>query len=86
MSKAFVAHNFAYDNVREALKSTSDSSGRVDVEEFADIYAKLKEGSGQATTVKSGKVKLGGSTASSAHTVNEDERTEFTRHINSVIP
>lgn len=28
---------------------------------------------------------MGGSTGSSTHTINEDERTEFTRHINAVL-
>jgi uncharacterized protein YxeA len=31
-----------------------------------------------------GKVSVKGSNASVQHTINEDERTEFTRHINSV--
>ena len=32
-----------------------------------------------------GRIQVGGSTASSTHTINEDERTEFTRHINAVL-
>ncbi|KAJ9621622.1 fimbrin [Taxawa tesnikishii (nom. ined.)] len=32
-----------------------------------------------------GRITTGGSTASSQHTINEDERTEFTRHINAVL-
>ena len=32
-----------------------------------------------------GRIQIGGSTSSSAHTINEDERTEFTRHINAVL-
>lgn len=28
---------------------------------------------------------MGGNTGSSTHTINEDERTEFTRHINAVL-
>lgn len=32
-----------------------------------------------------GKIQLGGSTGASTHTINEDERTEFTRHINAVL-
>jgi plastin-1 len=84
VSKALTSNEFTYDQVREALKSTSDTSGRVDVEELAELYAKLKEGTGLLAQSKAGKVKLGGSTASSSHTVNDDERVEFTRHINSV--
>ena len=66
------------------MKNIGDASGRMDVEEFAELYAILKGGTASTTQAKAGKVKLGGSTASSAHTVNEDERTEFTRHINMV--
>ncbi|GAB7366357.1 hypothetical protein MBLNU230_g8157t1 [Neophaeotheca triangularis] len=32
-----------------------------------------------------GRITVGGSTTSSTHTINEDERTEFTRHINAVL-
>jgi len=32
-----------------------------------------------------GRIQIGGSTASSVHNINEDERTEFTRHINAVL-
>lgn len=32
-----------------------------------------------------GQIKMGGSTGSTTHTINEDERTEFTRHINAVL-
>lgn len=32
-----------------------------------------------------GQIKMGGSTGSSTHTINEDERSEFTRHINAVL-
>ncbi|KAK5006832.1 Fimbrin, actin-bundling protein [Elasticomyces elasticus] len=32
-----------------------------------------------------GRITVGGSTSSSQHTINEDERTEFTRHINAVL-
>ena len=33
---------------------------------------------------KAGKVTVAGSNANVAHTINEDERSEFTHHINSV--
>lgn len=101
VSKAFTAQGYTYDDTREALKSVSDTSGRVDLDEFADLYARLKEGGGaSAVQTKGGKIKVGGSTQSSAHTINEDERRcvrfssalerpltsdrEFTRHINAV--
>lgn len=34
---------------------------------------------------KAGRITVGGSTASSQHTINEDERTAFTSHINAVL-
>ena len=35
--------------------------------------------------VSAQKIKVGGVNANSSHTINEDERTEFTRHINGVL-
>ncbi|KAF3921979.1 Fimbrin [Dactylellina cionopaga] len=32
-----------------------------------------------------GQIRMGGSTSTSQHTINEDERTEFTRHINAAL-
>ncbi|KAG0643709.1 calponin homology domain-containing protein [Tuber brumale] len=32
-----------------------------------------------------GQIKMGGATGATTHTINEDERTEFTRHINAVL-
>jgi plastin-1 len=32
-----------------------------------------------------GQIKMSGATGSTTHTINEDERTEFTRHINAVL-
>jgi hypothetical protein len=79
-------HGYTYDAVREALKSAGDASGRVDVEDFADVVSQLRQGAHLAasTADTKGRVKIGGSTGGSAHTINEDERTEFTRHINAV--
>jgi plastin-1 len=37
-----------------------------------------------ALPTKAGKVTVQGSNANVSHTINEDERTEFTNHINSV--
>ncbi|KAF3902523.1 Fimbrin [Orbilia brochopaga] len=34
---------------------------------------------------KPGQIRMGGSTSTSQHTINEDERTEFTRHINAAL-
>ncbi|KAF1818059.1 uncharacterized protein K489DRAFT_135639 [Dissoconium aciculare CBS 342.82] len=40
---------------------------------------------GGAPAAKAGRITVGGSTASSQHTINEDERTAFTSHINAVL-
>lgn len=101
--------------MRETLKQVSlDSSGAVELDDFVDLVAKLKEGSGASATkvvrggalsslmggaaaggaaarapaagapaqTGGGKVLVKGSNANITHSINEDERTEFTRHIN----
>ncbi|CAD6893579.1 unnamed protein product [Tilletia controversa] len=75
----------SYDQVRETLKEVSiDSSGRVELEDFVDLCARLRAGrNATAGAVVKGKVTVKGSNANVQHTMNEDERTEFTRHINS---
>lgn len=40
---------------------------------------------GGGAAAKAGRITVGGSTASSQHTINEDERTAFTSHINAVL-
>lgn len=40
---------------------------------------------GGGVAAKAGRITVGGSTASSQHTINEDERTAFTSHINAVL-
>ncbi|CAO1634510.1 unnamed protein product [Jaminaea pallidilutea] len=77
----------SYDQARETLKEVNlDSSGRVELEDYVDLFAKLRAGrNATAGTVNKGKVTVKGSNASVQHTINEDERTEFTRHINSTL-
>lgn len=97
--------------MRETLKSVNlDSSGAVELDDFVDLVAKLKEGTnasaskvvrggalsslmgagarapaaGADTHTGGGKVLVKGSNANITHSINEDERTEFTRHINQV--
>ncbi|KAK6433266.1 fimbrin [Oleoguttula sp. CCFEE 5521] len=111
-----------YDVVRQALREVElDSSRRVELDDYVDLIAKLRQSSPaqQRTTavpVRSrglsnaqqgnggaqsspghaqkssvgggtggGRITVGGATGSSQHTINEDERTEFTRHINAVL-
>jgi plastin-1 len=40
---------------------------------------------GSVGTASGGKIQVQGSSANVTHTINEDERTEFTRHINAVL-
>jgi len=88
-----------YDEVRAALKQVElDSSRRVELDDFVDLISKLRVSeaapASRAPTVThartgsksgGGQIKMGGQTGSSTHTINEDERTEFTRHINAVL-
>ncbi|PGH01178.1 hypothetical protein GX51_05374 [Blastomyces parvus] len=94
-----------YDVVRQALKQVElDSSRRVELEDYVDLIAKLRDASsapsqrsaGPIPTPSTGarhvskgsiggKIHVQGSSANVTHTINEDERTEFTRHINAVL-
>ncbi|QIW98627.1 hypothetical protein AMS68_004145 [Peltaster fructicola] len=110
-----------YDVVRQALREVElGSSRRVELEDYVDLIAKLRESSPAQQRISTGptrprglssaksnnglpaapqhaskgsvgggvgggRITVGGSTASSQHTINEDERTEFTRHINAVL-
>lgn len=105
-----------YDVVRQALKEVElDSSRRVELDDYVDLIAKLRQsspaqqrmstgpvraragtGPGSApptpghahkTSVGGGggRIQVQGSSANVTHTINEDERTEFTRHINAVL-
>ncbi|KAG0744574.1 hypothetical protein G6F57_009566 [Rhizopus arrhizus] len=76
-----------YDEIRATLKDVSTNTvGKIDVEEFIELAAKLKEGRNKgAFDVHQNKIKVHGTNANVTHTINEDERTEFTRHINGVL-
>ncbi|KAJ7788414.1 calponin homology domain-containing protein [Mycena olivaceomarginata] len=75
----------SYDLAREALKKVSvDASGKVEVEDWVELNVKLRSEASSLST-KAGKVTVQGSNANVSHTINEDERSEFTNHINSVI-
>jgi plastin-1 len=77
----------SYDRARETLKHVSvDASGKVELEDWVELNAKLR--SERKTTVlatKAGKVTVQGTNANISHTINEDERSEFTNHINSAL-
>ncbi|KAI0646100.1 fimbrin [Trametes meyenii] len=77
----------SYDNAREVLKHVSvDSSGKVELEDWVELNVKLRAQTKDALLPsKKGKVTVHGSNANVSHTINEDERAEFTNHINSVL-
>jgi plastin-1 len=50
------------------------------------LVSKLREGKNKgAFDVSKNRITVQGSSASVSHTINEDERREFTRHMNSVL-
>jgi len=78
------------------LKNVSvDSSGRVELDDYVELVAKLRENkaapkaNSQAVQHKGTGAKasiiVGGSTSGTTHTINEEEKSEFTKHINSVL-
>ncbi|EPX72434.1 fimbrin [Schizosaccharomyces octosporus yFS286] len=84
--KAFEdSHKGTYDEVREAIREVDiDSSGRVEAEDFVGIYDALKKGV-EGTEVRKGRITIKGSSSSVSHTINEEERREFIKHVNSVL-
>ncbi|KAL9558188.1 fimbrin [Mucor atramentarius] len=76
-----------YDEIRANLKQvTTSATGKIDVEEFIDLANRLKEGRNKgAFDVHQHKIRVQGANSDATHTINEDERTEFTRHINSIM-
>ncbi|OZJ03981.1 hypothetical protein BZG36_04047, partial [Bifiguratus adelaidae] len=76
-----------YDEIRATLKEVNvNSSGKIEVDEFVELASKLKEGAAKgAFDVHKHKITVTGSNQNTTHTINEDERTEFTRHINGVL-
>ncbi|TFY77556.1 hypothetical protein EWM64_g6456 [Hericium alpestre] len=92
VDKAAVLHTLqsrgeSYDRVRETLKHVSvDASGKVELEDWVEtqLNVKLRSKTSSIST-KAGKVTVQGSNANVSHTINEDERREFTNHINSVL-
>lgn len=50
------------------------------------LNVKLRQQAAPVLPSRAGKVTVKGSNANVSHTINEDERSEFTHHINSVSP
>lgn len=104
---------YSYDQARETLKKVDvDASGHVELDDYVELVAKLKEessgggaapapgpgsiaspvkprvvsGSAPVATANTAhKTYISGKTSGTTHTINDEERTEFTRHINSVL-
>ncbi|KAI0764793.1 fimbrin [Fomes fomentarius] len=81
------AHGESYDRAREVLKHVSvDSSGKVELDDWVELNVKLHSQTKEALLPsRAGKVTVQGSNANVSHTMNEDERSEFTNHINAVL-
>ncbi|KAF4563872.1 CH domain superfamily protein [Pleurotus pulmonarius] len=85
--QAIQATGQSYDVARETLKHVSvDASGKVELEDWVELNVKMKSQQAKASLpTRAGKVTVQGSNANVSHTINEDERKEFTNHINLVI-
>lgn len=77
----------SYDEIRATLKQCHlDSSGRVELEDYIELVTKLREGCNRGVfEANKNRITVQGSSENVTHTINEDERTEFTRHINTVL-
>jgi plastin-1 len=90
----------SYDDVRQTLKQVSvDSSGRVELDDYVELVAKIRESKSapkSAATAAPASIQhkgtgakasiiVSGSQSGTTHTINEEEKTEFTKHINSVL-
>ncbi|KAH9831141.1 calponin homology domain-containing protein [Rhodofomes roseus] len=85
--QALQASGKSYDAARETLKHVQvDASGKLELEDWVELNAKLKtQAPASVLPSHKGKVTVQGSNANVSHTINEDERAEFTNHINSVL-
>ncbi|KAK1921741.1 putative Fimbrin [Papiliotrema laurentii] len=77
-----------YDSARETLKNVNvDSSGRVELEDWVQLHSLLRQSKSQPLLeTHKGKISVKGTAGTNAqHTINEDERSSFTEHINGVL-
>ncbi|KAF9969517.1 hypothetical protein BGZ73_008104 [Actinomortierella ambigua] len=75
----------SYDQIRSAIKAVDiNATGKVEVDEFLEIVSKLREGVNTNQTGK-GVIRVQGTNQNITHSMNDDERSEFTAHINSVL-
>ncbi|MBW0482802.1 hypothetical protein O181_022517 [Austropuccinia psidii MF-1] len=74
----------SYDFVRTTLKQVQvDSSGKIELEDYVDLVAKLRKGIHKQPGVPSTMIQGGNS--NSQHGILPDELSAFTTHINSVL-
>ncbi len=79
-----------YDEVRATVRECNiDASGKIEVEDYVELVTKVREGKNKnaknAFDVTKNRITVQGSSANVSHTINGDERREFTRHMNSVL-
>ncbi|KAG0373050.1 hypothetical protein BGX24_012238 [Mortierella sp. AD032] len=76
----------SYDQIRATIKAVDiNATGKVEVDEFLEIVSKLREGGGNHQTVGKNLIQVKGANQNITHSMNDDERSEFTAHINSVL-
>nr|CAG8436625.1 9303_t:CDS:10 [Entrophospora candida] len=82
-----IGEDNSYDEIRATLKEIDlSSTGKVELEEFVELISKLRSGRNKsAFAVNKHKITVHGSSQNVSHTINEDERTEFTRHMNQTL-
>jgi plastin-1 len=79
-----------YDSVRTTLKEVQvDSSGQIELEDYIDLIAKLRQGRNKQAGKAVGspgqsRVVVQGSNSNIQHGILPDELSAFTSHINSV--
>jgi plastin-1 len=71
--------------LRESSTPQRGAGPRAAPEPGSGIVSQRTGGGHQSKGSVSGKIQVQGSNANITHTINEDERTEFTRHINAVL-
>ncbi|KAG0309022.1 hypothetical protein BGZ98_005704 [Dissophora globulifera] len=76
----------SYDQIRATIKTVDiNATGKVEVDEFLEIVSKLREGGANAPTSGKKVIQVKGANQNITHSMNDDERSEFTAHINSVL-
>ncbi|KAK9765368.1 fimbrin [Basidiobolus ranarum] len=85
-----LGQRYTYDEVRAAIKEVDFSrDDAIDLEEFFEVVAKMKDGQQIAPVfagiVNKNVITVKGKGSDSAHSINEDEKSEFTTHVNQTL-